>query len=67
MIGENLLFLNNWLIGAYPSLNNAQQLVPGFNNCGDQDLDPVEMCAECTLISGDLSGDMCGSSVVLVL
>ena len=62
-----IVFFYNWLIGAYPSLNNAPQLVPGINNCGDRDLDPVEMCAECALISGNLSGDMSGSSVVRVL
>ena len=55
------MFFNNWLIGALSSLNNAPQLVPGINNCSDRDLGPVYLCAECTLISGDLSGNMCGS------
>ena len=35
LLAKISFFLNNWLIGAYSSLNNAPQLVPGINNCGD--------------------------------
>ena len=34
LLAKISFFFNNWLIGAYPSLNNAPQLVPGINNYG---------------------------------